>query len=219
MKRFGRFEFDAQTRRVRGDDGEIHLAPKAFELLSALLEVAPRVASKRELHARLWPGGVVADATLVALVKQLRAALGDRDRAVPLIRTVHRVGYALELSPVHRRADLPAMTACWLTVGQRRLVLTKGDNIVGRDAAARIRLDDSAVSRRHARIVVGGVNASIEDLGSKNGTFVDDRQVSSGTVLLRDGCRVAFGTVLAIYGESSAGIPTLTHLGPADVPR
>jgi len=211
--RFGRFEFDAQTRRVREDDREIHLTPKVFELLTALLEVAPRVASKRELHARLWPGGVVADATLVALVKQLRAALGDRDRAAPLIRTVHRVGYALELSPVHRRADLPAMTACWLTVGQRRLALTKGDNIVGRDVTARIRLDDPVVSRRHARIVVGGSSVLIEDLGSKNGTFVDDQQISADTVPLHDGCRLAFGTVLAIYGESSTGMPTMTHLG------
>ena len=219
MRRFGRFEFDAQTRRVRGDEGEIHLAPKAFELLAALLEVAPRVASKRELHARLWPSGVVADATLVALVKQLRAALGDRDRAAPLIRTVHRVGYALELSPVQRKADLPSVTACWLTVGQRRLSLTKGENIIGRDAAAKIRLDDAVVSRRHARIMVGGPSASIEDLGSKNGTFVDDRQVSQGIVPLHDGCRLAFGTVVAIYGESSAGIPTLTHLGPGDILR
>jgi len=216
MKRFGRFEFDVQTRRVREGERDIHLAPKAFELLAALLEVAPRVVSKRELHAKLWPSGVVADATLVALVKHLRAALRDRDRAAPLIRTVHRVGYALELSPVHRKADQPAVTACWLIFGQRRLALAKGENIVGRDAAARIRLDDPTVSRRHARIVVGGASALLEDLGSKNGTFLDDQQISSGAVPLRDGARVAFGTVLATYGESSTGMPTLTHLGSLD---
>ncbi len=211
MIRFDRFEFDAQTRRVRRDGVEVHLAPKAFGLLAALIEGAPRVVSKRELHTRLWPGGVVADSTLVALIKQLRAALGDRQRAAPLIRTVHRVGYALDAPPIRRESAL-TVAACWLTVGQRRLSLLMGDNIVGRDAAAKIRLDDPVVSRRHARIVVSGSGALIEDLGSKNGTFIDDRQVFSGPVPLHDGIRLAFGTVVAIYGESGTGAPTLTHV-------
>src|ERR1043165_9625957 len=107
MMRFGRFEFDAVARRVRCEGVDIDLAPKAFDLLGALLDGAPRVVSKRELHARLWPGGVVADATLVALVKQLRAALDDRDRSAPLIRTVHRVGYSLEIAPGRRARALP----------------------------------------------------------------------------------------------------------------
>src|SRR3954463_3184967 len=145
MIRFGGFEFDAATRRVRSDGVDIHLAPKAFDLLAALLDGAPRVVSKRELHARLWPGGVVADATLVALVKQLRAALDDRDRAAPLIRTVHRVGYALDIPPERRQAPLPSKAARWLTFGQRRLALANGENIVGRDETASVRLDDPMV--------------------------------------------------------------------------
>src|ERR1044072_1457387 len=132
MMRFGRFEFDAATRRVRCEGVDIHLAPKAFDLLGALLEGAPRVVSKRELHARLWPGGVVADATLVALVKQLRAALDDRDRAAPLIRTVHRVGYALDIPPARRAPSTPSVATRWLTLGQRRLSLVTGENIVRR---------------------------------------------------------------------------------------
>src|SRR6187399_579668 len=99
MIRFGTFEFDSQARRLRRDGVDIHLSPKAFELLGLLVDAAPRVVAKRELHSRLWPGGSVADATLVALVKQLRRALDDRDRQAPLIRTLHRVGYAME-SPV-----------------------------------------------------------------------------------------------------------------------
>jgi DNA-binding winged helix-turn-helix (wHTH) protein len=75
MVRFGAFEFDAESRRLRRDGADIHLSPKAFYLLSLLLEAAPRVIGKRELHEKLWPGGAVADATLVALIKQLRGAL------------------------------------------------------------------------------------------------------------------------------------------------
>jgi DNA-binding winged helix-turn-helix (wHTH) protein len=217
MMRFGRFEFDPVTRRVRREGVDIHLTPKSFELLAVLLDGAPRVVSKRELHARLWPGGVVTDATLVALIKQLRAALDDRDRAAPLIRTVHRVGYALEIPlAAHREPALPSVAACWLALGQRRLSLATGENIVGRDEAASVRLDDPMVSRRHARIVVSGSGALIEDLGSKNGTFIDGQPIASGPMPLRDGIQLAFGTVLVTYSESGNGMPTLTHLGPAD---
>ena len=216
--RFGKFDFDPVTRRVRCEGVDVHLAPKAFDLLAALIDGAPRVVSKRELHARLWPGGVVADATLVALIKQLRAALDDRDRAAPLIRTVHRVGYALEMPLVRREPASPSMLARWLTVGQRRLSLAAGENIVGRDEAANLRIDDPMVSRRHARIVVSGASALIEDLGSKNGTFVDGTPVANGSVPLRNGLQLAFGTVLVVYGESASGMPTLTHVGPADPP-
>jgi len=212
MVRFSRFEFDPQTRRVKFGGEEIHLAPRAFDLLVALLDGAPRVMSKRELHERLWPGGLVADATLAALVKQLRAALGDRDRAAPLIRTVHGVGYALEAPVLRDETSLPARTAHWLTVGRRRLSLVAGDNLIGRDDAAEIRLDDPAVSRRHARIVVSDAGACIEDLGSKNGTSIDGRRVDGDPLPLRDGMKLAFGTLLVTYRESGAGMPTVTQL-------
>jgi DNA-binding winged helix-turn-helix (wHTH) protein len=216
MMRFGKFDFDPVTRRVRCEGVDIHLTPKAFALLAVLLDGAPRVVSKRELHARLWPGGVVADATLVALIKQLRAALDDRDRAAPLIRTVHRVGYALEIPLAQREQSIPFVAARWLTVGQRRLSLATGENIVGRDEAASVRLDDPMVSRRHARILVSSSGAHIEDLGSKNGTFIDGQPIAAGPMPLRDGIRLAFGTVRVIYGESGNATPTLTHVGPAN---
>ena len=112
---------------------------------------------------------------------------------------------------------MPSVPARWLTVGQRRLSLANGENIVGRDEAANVRLDDPMVSRRHARILVSGSGALIEDLGSKNGTFIDGRADRR-----TDRCRcvtasqLAFGTVLVVYGESGSGMPTLTHVGPAD---
>lgn len=213
MVRFGAFEFDAETRRLRRDGADIHLTPKAFVLLGLLLAAAPRVIGKRELHEKLWPGGAVADATLVALIKQLRGALDDHDRRAPLIRTVHRVGYALE-SPLTRRERVsPGALARWLLAGQRRLPLVAGENIVGRDAAVQVRLDDPAVSRRHARIVVNGSGALLEDLGSKNGTFFDGQRLAATPVPLHDGSQLAFGTMLATYRESGSGMPTLTHFG------
>ena len=40
--RFGRFVFDSEARELRGDRGPIHLSPKAFQLLGALLEQQPK---------------------------------------------------------------------------------------------------------------------------------------------------------------------------------
>jgi DNA-binding winged helix-turn-helix (wHTH) protein len=213
MLRIGEFEFDAVTRRLRRGDADIHLPPKAFDLLAVLVEAAPRVVAKRELHARLWRGGIVADATLVALVKQLRRALGDQDRRAPLIRTVHRVGYALEIAPISREPAMQPVRQCWLLAGQRRLSLQAGDNVVGRDVAAEVRFDDPIVSRRHARIVVAAAGVRIEDLGSKNGTFVDGVRLLTEAVPLADGSRVVFGTLMATFQESGGGLPTLTHFG------
>jgi DNA-binding winged helix-turn-helix (wHTH) protein len=213
MFRFDAFDFDVATRRLRRGGENIHLSPKAFDLLAVLVEAAPRVVSKRELHARLWPGGVVADATLVALVKHLRQALGDRDRRAPLIRTVHRVGYALEAGTARGEGVAPPARERWLMLGQRRLVLPSGDNLVGRDAAAQVRLDDPAVSRQHARILISDSGTRIEDLGSKNGTFLDGVRLSAGAVPLPDGSRVGFGTLVVTFHEPGSDMPTLTHFG------
>jgi TolB-like protein/Tfp pilus assembly protein PilF len=95
IKRFGTFVYDGRRRQVLSDTGDVvHLTPKAFNLLGVLLEAAPGVVSKAELHERLWPGLFVSEATLVGLIKELRRAFNDRDRPSPLIRTSHGVGYA-----------------------------------------------------------------------------------------------------------------------------
>lgn len=218
MARFGLFEFDPVTHRLRRDGADIHLAPKAFELLALLIEAAPRVVSKRELHARLWPSGVVADATLVALVKQLRRALSDRDRCAPLIRTVHRVGYAFEAAVAGTEPRATSPKVRWLSSEDRRLALLEGDNIVGRDPQSNVRLDHPTVSRRHARIVVSESTARIEDLGSKNRTCIDGSPLS-GWATLSDGNRIAFGSVLFTFRESGGGLPTLTQASRVEPAR
>jgi predicted XRE-type DNA-binding protein len=65
--RFGPFEVDSERRLLLKEGGEVHLKPKAFDLLALLVAEAPRVVRKDELHRRLWPGTFVSDATLVGL--------------------------------------------------------------------------------------------------------------------------------------------------------
>ena len=57
-----------------------------------------------------------------------------------------------------------------------RVTLEEGEHLIGRDPDAEIFLSSAGVSRRHARIGISTGRATIEDLGSKNGTFVGDQR-------------------------------------------
>jgi DNA-binding winged helix-turn-helix (wHTH) protein len=214
--RFGSCAIDVSRREVRRGDALVHLTPKAFDLLVLLIGEAPRVVRKPELHQRLWPGTFVSDATLVGLIKEIRRELGDRDAEAPIIRTAHRVGYAfcpeLEQSP-------SATSVChWLMVSGRRIALREGENSIGRDPSSNVCLDSASVSRAHARIVIGKDGVSIEDCRSKNGTRIGEERVTSATPL-RDGDRLRFGTVFALYRASGAGMSTETQGGSGVRPR
>jgi DNA-binding winged helix-turn-helix (wHTH) protein len=208
MRRFGAFVFDAATRQLSRDGADVHLTPKAFDLLGILLDAAPRVVPKTELHQTLWPKTFVSDATLIGLIKELRRALDDTDREAPIIRTVPRVGYAFCRATA---ADAPAAGAwSWIVVAGRRLPLREGENTIGRDPMSTIWINVASVSRRHARIVCSGMRAVIEDVGSKNGTTVGNEALRAA-LELRDGDKIMFGRVDALYCASESGIPTVTE--------
>jgi DNA-binding winged helix-turn-helix (wHTH) protein len=203
--RFGPFLLDEAQRKLTRNGGEVHLTPKAFDLLIALVTDAPRVLSKNELHQRVWPGTFVSDATLVGVIKELRRALDAGDEDVSSIRTVNRVGYAFARSVEH---EGPGGQVChWLVVSGRQIVLKFGENRIGRDPASPVWLDSAGVSRHHARIVVAGSEATIEDLGSKNGTVVSSKLVE-GALKLVDGDVVELGPVSILYRCSTPGLST-----------
>jgi DNA-binding winged helix-turn-helix (wHTH) protein len=135
VARFGAFSFDSERRQLTRERDEIHLTPKAFDLLALLIAEAPRVVTKSELHERLWTGTFVSDATLVGLVKELRRALDDRSASTSIIRTSHGVGYAFA-APLERPAVARFEVSRWLVAGDRRIVLQKGENLIGDSAAA-----------------------------------------------------------------------------------
>ena len=199
--RFGEFTLDLDTRQLTHGSHAIHLAPKAFELLAALVVERPKVLSKAVLQQRLWPETFVAEANLSNLVAEIREALGDRARTPLFIRTAHGFGYAFcgDASTVAGAAG-PGVDRqfCWVEWGRQRFPLAVGTHVVGRDPDVEIRLDASTVSRRHARIVVSADDAILEDLGSKNGTFVGETRVTAA-VHLSDGDGVRFGSLLVTF--------------------
>jgi pSer/pThr/pTyr-binding forkhead associated (FHA) protein len=63
--------------------------------------------------------------------------------------------------------------------GGREIALGPGENLLGRDEAAIVWIDDGLVSRRHARIVIDGTGAVLEDLHSKNGTYLRGTRIKA----------------------------------------
>ena len=101
-----------------------------------------------------------------------------------------------------------------MIVGEREILLAPGDNVIGRATAAAVRIDSTGVSRRHARISVGLGEAALEDLGSKNGTRIWDREVE-GPTLLRDGDRIALGETPLIFRVLPSLARTRTQGSPS----
>jgi pSer/pThr/pTyr-binding forkhead associated (FHA) protein len=92
------------------------------------------------------------------------------------------------------------------------VALAQGENVIGRDPSVEVCLDEAAVSRRHARLTVDGSEAWLEDLDSKNGTTIGATPVLA-TTRLRDGDRLAFGGIAALY-RSPATMTTETRNEP-----
>src|SRR5690242_7264277 len=91
--RFGDFAVNRATRQVIADDGEIHLSPKAFDLLVLLLANRERAVSKAELQEQLWPATFVEETNIAGLVVEVRRALRDTASNPSLLRTVYGFGY------------------------------------------------------------------------------------------------------------------------------
>ena len=198
---FGGLTLDTDTRQLLRGSEEIPLSPKALDLLAVLIESRPRAMSKAELNDRLWPNTFVSDSNLAGLVAEIRRAIQDDARTPRFVRTVHRFGYAFAGTVGADRAsnDRPraAGSHLWLVHGTRQLPLVEGENILGREPEHG-GFDSVTVSRRHARIVVEGGHAVLEDLGSKNGTSLRGRRIASRQALT-DGDEIGLGAVTLVF--------------------
>jgi hypothetical protein len=164
--------------------------------------------SKQDLQAHLWPDTFVTEANLPSLVAEIRDALGDDARQPRYIATLHGFGYAFRGLAAPEAA--PRMADCWLVGVNAEVRLAYGENTIGRDGLGGATLDSPTVSRHHARIVVAGRTATIEDLGSKNGTFVNNEAVVSPRALA-DGDQIRIGSFLLTFRQTLSRTSTLTQ--------
>jgi DNA-binding winged helix-turn-helix (wHTH) protein len=194
--RFLQFTVDSDTRQLLRDGSEIHLSTKAFDLLCFLIARRPGVVGKEELLRQIWPDSYVTEANVNVLIGEVRRALGDTAQTSQFIRTVHGVGYAFCASATASDIESPQRGRCRLIGNDRTFLLSEGENIIGRDPACSVWLDDPDVSRRHARIRVDSAQgcALLDDLNSTNGTSLGRSRVKAET-RLADGDVIRVGPV------------------------
>jgi len=203
---FDGFTFDESAHELRRAGEPVLISPKAFALLALLLGCRPRVLNHVDLRDRLWPDSHVARTSLARLVTEIRHALGDEAGTPRFVRNVHGLGYAFcgeahaEPSAIAPGAAPGAAFPCGLLWGAHEIGLREGENLIGRTPDCTVRIDSPQVSRHHARIRVHAGRATVEDLGSKNGTFVDGARLD-GPRALKDGENVCVGPALLIFRE------------------
>ncbi|MFN5998979.1 MAG: winged helix-turn-helix domain-containing tetratricopeptide repeat protein [Paracoccaceae bacterium] len=101
---FAPFSLYPGRAELFGADGLVHVEPKAFALLSLLVEHHDRVVSREEMIEVIWGGRFVSDAAVSTALRSARKALGDDGERQAYIRTVHGTGHRF-VAEVVRRVD------------------------------------------------------------------------------------------------------------------
>jgi DNA-binding winged helix-turn-helix (wHTH) protein len=218
LVRFGLFELDLATGELRKKGARVPLQEQPFQVLAMLVQRAGDLVSRDDLRARLWPDAVFVDFDqgLNKAVTKIRGALGDLAASPRYVETLERRGYRfiaavewIEAGTRQPATDHARITVVRLAWGDRSLPLGEGSHVIGRDPAAAIWVDSSLASRRHAALVVTPSSVTIEDLGSRNGTFVNGVRIDA-VLRLTHGDEIRVGPARFILHTTSAGDRTLT---------
>ena len=115
--------------------------------------------------------------------------------------------------------DLRIYLAVSDAAGSRIVDVNDGDEILfGRSPDARVAVDDAKVSRSHAYVRRNGNALVLEDLGSRNGTQLNDKKVHGSAVAVSGGDVIRVGPVRAVVAVSEAPAATArTAQRPASV--
>jgi len=210
----GDWMVDPTLDRITRDDREVRLRPRAMDVLTVLALSSGKLVTKNELIDKVWRTEHVGDHALTQVIAELRAALGDDARNPSFIENIPRRGYRLVASviPIAESSVSPrgATMPFKLESDDGTHTLLQGSTVIGRTEDADICIDKTEVSRCHAMVTVQGTTAIIEDLGSKNGTFVNGHQVA-GPTPLSNGDEIWIGRSVARMRFLIEGEPTKTE--------
>jgi DNA-binding winged helix-turn-helix (wHTH) protein len=235
--RFGEFELDLAAYTLRRTGQRIKLERLPMELLVLLVRRPGILVNRAEIQAALWGPDVFVEheSAINTAVRKIRQALGDDAEHPRFLETIVGKGYrfiaplepkgadqSLEGSDVDHGAEssgrLHRQRPNYLLMrGKREFVLEEGENVLGRDAEARVYIDHPSVSRRHARISIDSTSGVLEDLKSRNGTFLDGRRIEVPTEI-RHGAIIGLGPITLTVVVLPAGASTLPMVGSSGPP-
>lgn len=224
--RLGGWLVQPSLNRLSRQGRTVHVEPKLMDVLVFLASRPGEVTSKEELLEAVWGRPYIAESVLSRAIAELRRALDDNAAAPDIVETIRKRGYrviaAVEAvgaptgnDGAGKVPDAPVGAGeapVVLVWGQRELPFSVGSFVIGRAADAALRLRTPRASRHHARLTVGECHVSLEDLGSKNGTFVRGSRITLPTELV-DGDDVTIGGEVFIVRLSVSSGTTLTDAG------
>lgn len=207
--RFADFELDVDAYALRRADQRVKLERIPMEMLILLVTQAGALVPRGDIRASLWDPDVFVDhdAAISTAIRKIRQALGDDAEKPRFVETVVGKGYRF-IAPVRGPRSLAHTWRPFrLTRGKREFILDTGENVLGRDPDAGVYVEDASVSRRHARVVIGPGEAILEDLNSRNGTFLNGRRID-GPAPLGNGAVIGLGLVTLTFRVRAAPAST-----------
>ncbi len=222
--RLGEWLVEPRLNKLSRNGQTVQLRPKLMDVLAYLASRPGGVVSKEEILESVWSREFIAESALTRTIAELRKTLGDDAGEPRVIETISKRGYRLIARVEHvnesvaARSEEPARSrspsstgnhTCRLCWGEQEIPLSEGESVIGRSTEAVVRISSSRVSRRHARIVVTGGRAVLEDLGSKNGTYLRGHRIQR-PVELSDGDEICFGRDFVVFHFCYPAGTTLT---------
>lgn len=199
---FGPFVLDVTERRLVREGHVVTLAPKALDVLAALVRKSGRLVTKTELLDSVWSSAFVEEGVLAVHVTTLRKALGDDSRNPLYIETVSRSGYRF-IAPVRAAAAAAAPNGGDRELvgrGRFHLLSASRDEVpkalaAFREAAAR----DPGYAAAHAGVALACCAQAEMRLASTTEAYDNARVAALRALAMDSGCadaQVALGVVL-----------------------
>jgi DNA-binding winged helix-turn-helix (wHTH) protein/tetratricopeptide (TPR) repeat protein len=187
VKRFANFTLDTANQCVLRGSERVQLTPKAFSVLSYLVENADRLVTKNELLDAVWPDTFVQEAVLKVCILEIRKALGESGKESKHIDTVHRRGYRfVSGAPVIEEPAKPSVPA-------------QESTLLGRDAELhRLRgfLHQAFSGQRQVVFLIGEAGIGKSSLVS---SFMNDVGAGEEIQVLQGNCVEHLGSQEAYY--------------------